>query len=97
MGDLENEKEHLINYLQIHLKVAASQSRGKLVVESETLTMPDLHHAVKKFVYSRGHGATHYVSIEGSTVKINRFKSNEKKSKHVKEAPSQSITQTWGL
>jgi hypothetical protein len=98
LGDLENEKENMINYLQTHLKVTVSQSRRNLLVESENVTLPDLHHVAKKFVYSRGHGATHYVSIEGSTVRINRFKGGHgKKDKHSKESPSQSLTQTWGL
>ena len=98
LGDLQNEKEHLTNYLQLHLKVLASSDKDKLIVNSENVTLSGLHHAVKKFIYSRGHGATHYISIEGSTVKINRFKGHEKKKeKHDKGSVHQTVTQSWGL
>jgi hypothetical protein len=96
LGDLQNEKDHLINYLQLHLKVTASPVKDKLAVDSEKVTLSDLHHAVKKYVASR-HGITHWVSLEGSTVKINRFKGHEKKEKHGKEPPHQTATQSWGL
>jgi len=96
MGDLQDEKNHLINYIQVHLKVAAIPGRDKLVVESENVTLSDLHHAVKKYVASR-HGVTHYVSLEGSTVKINRFKGREKKKEKHDKGFHQTPTQSWGL
>jgi hypothetical protein len=39
----------------------------------------ELEHVVNKFVYHRDLNLTHGVSVEGTTVKINRFKVIEKK------------------
>ncbi len=98
LGDLENEKEHLTSYLQQHLKVTVSEAKDKLAVDEDKVSLSDLHHAVKKYIYQRNLSATHFTTIEGSTVKINRFKGKDKKKeKHGKESPHQSVTQSWGL
>jgi hypothetical protein len=97
LGDLQNEKEHLISFLQSHLKVSVFQVESKLTVASEKVSAQELQHAVTKFVYHRNLNGTHWVSIEGATVKINRFKGNEKKEKHQKEPPHQTAVQSWGL
>jgi hypothetical protein len=36
-------------------------------------------------------------SLEGDTVKIQKFKKKPKTEKSKKEAPHKSLTQTWGL
>jgi hypothetical protein len=98
LGDLQSEKENLINYIQTHLKVTVYQVKDKLAVDSEKVTQTDLLQTVKKFVYHRDLNVTHYVSLEPSTIKINRFKGHEKKKdKHKKESPHQTASQTWGL
>ena len=97
LGDLQNEKEHLTSFLQLHLKVSVSQVEDKLRVDSETVSLQELRHVINKFVYHRDLNSTHWVSIEGSTIKINRFEVIEKKEKHDKEPPHQTATQSWGL
>ena len=98
MGDLQNEKDNLTSFLQLHLKVSVSQVEDKLTVDSENLSLQDLEHVVNKFVYHRDLNNTHWVSVEdASTVKINRFKGIEKKEKHEKEPPHQTAMQSWGL
>ena len=98
LGDLQEEKEHLKKNLQSHLNVDVFDDGVKLAVDQEKVSMTDLHHAVKRFVNGRGFNATHWISIEGSTVKIKRFKGHEKnKGKHKKEPGHQNITQSWGL
>ena len=97
LGDLQNEKENLTNFLQLHLKVSVSQVDDKLKVESEKVSLQDLQHIVNKFVYHRDLNGTHWVSVEGSTVIINKFKVIEKKEKHEKEPPHQTAAQSWGL
>ncbi len=98
LGDLKDEKEHLTSFLQSHLKTEVIQGKDKVAVDDEKVQLAELHHAVKKFVYSRGHNATHWVSIEGSTVKIVRFKGHEKKKEKGKKEPGhQNVTQSWGL
>ena len=97
LGDLQNEKEHLISFLQSHLKASVFHVEGKLAVSSEKVSAQELQHVVTKFVYHRNLNGTHWVSIEGATVKINRFKGTEKKEKHQKEPPRQTAVQSWGL
>ena len=98
LGDLQNEKEHLITFLQLHLKISVAQGGDKLRVDSENVSAQELQHVVTKFVYHQNLNGTHYVSLEGSTVKINRFEGiDEKKEKHEKEPPHQTAAQSWGL
>lgn len=97
MGDLENEKENLANFLMAHLKVSVSHGTGKLTVESERLTLQELEHVVNKFVYHRDLNGSHWVSAEKSTVKINRFEERKKKQHVEKEAPHETAIQSWGL
>jgi hypothetical protein len=102
LGDLRNEKERLSSFLQSKLKVAVNQDRNKLTVNSEKLSVQKLQHVVNKFVYRRNLNSTHWVSIEGTTVKINRFKGTDKKKdkpeKHKKDkSPHQTAIQSWGI
>ncbi len=98
LGDLPNEKEHLSSFLQLHLKVEVSQDGDKLFVDAEKVSLGELKHTVNKFVYHRDLNLTHWVSAEGSGVKINRFKGTEKKKEHhEKEPPHQTAAQSWGL
>ena len=96
-GDLQNENENLTSFLQLHLKVSVSQVKDKLKVNSEKVSVQELQHVVTKFVYHRDLNGTHWVSIEGATVKINRFNVIEKKEKNEKEPPHQTAAQSWGL
>ncbi len=98
LGDLQNEKENLTSFLQLHLKVSVSQIGEKLAVDSEKVSVQELQHVVTKFVYHRNLNGTHWVSIESSIVKINRFEGiDRKKEKHEKEPPHQTAAQSWGL
>jgi hypothetical protein len=98
LGDLQNEKEKLSDFLQLHLKVAVSKDGDKLRVDSENASVQELLHVVNKFVYHRDLNLTHWVSVEGSTVKIIRLKGNpKKKAKHEKEPLHQTAAQSWGL
>ena len=98
LGDLQNEKEHLSSFLQSNLKVSVAPVGNKLTVNSEKLSAQELQRAVTKFVYHRNFNNTHWVSIEGTTVKINRFKgTTKKKEKHQKNMPHQTAAQSWGL
>ena len=97
LGDLQNEKESLTSFLQLHLKVSVSQVEDKLKVDSEKVSVQELEHVVNKFVYHRDLNGTHWVSVEGTTVKINRFKVIKKEEKHKKEPPHQTAAQSWGL
>ena len=98
LGDLDNEKERLSSFLQSNLQVSVTSSSNKLTVISENLSVRKLQRVVTKFIYHRDLNLTHWVSIEGTTVKINRFEGTaKKKEKHKREAPHQTAIQSWGL
>ena len=99
LGDLQKEKEHLSSFLQSKLKVSVTPAGNKLIVNSENLSVQELHRVVTKFVYHRNLNGTHWVSVKGRTVKINRFKRTVKKNeKHKKNtSPHQTAIQSWGL
>jgi hypothetical protein len=98
LGDLQNEIERLSSFLQSNLKVSVATVENKLTVNSENLSVQELQQVVTKFVYHRNYNTTHWVSIEGATVKINRFKGTAKKTeKHEKNKPHQTAAQSWGL
>jgi exosome complex RNA-binding protein Rrp4 len=98
LGELENEKENLTNFLKQHLKVEVYLGKNKVSVDAEKTTLTDLYQAVKKFVYHRHLNNTHYVLQELSKVKISRLKGHEKKKEdHKKEVPHKNEIQTWGL
>ncbi|MGE5187545.1 MAG: hypothetical protein ACM3JE_00805 [Betaproteobacteria bacterium] len=97
LGDLQNEKENLTIFLQLHLKVPVSSDENKLRVDSEKMSPQELQHVVNKFVYHRDLNNTHWVSVEGTTIRINKINFHEKKKKHEKEPPHQTAVQSWGL
>jgi hypothetical protein len=99
LGDLQNEKENLSSFLHSHLKVEVTPNHDQLAVHSDKLSPQELQHVVTKFVYHRDFNSTHWVSIEGTTIKINRFKEAHKnKEKHAeKDQPHQTLAQSWGL
>ncbi|MCW3982852.1 MAG: hypothetical protein NWE96_02535 [Candidatus Bathyarchaeota archaeon] len=98
LGDLEAEKERLTSFLESRLKVTVLQGKNRLTVDGQKVQLSELFHAVKKFIYHRDLNSSHWASIEGSTVKINRFKGHEKKKEKTKKDGShQTLTQSWGL
>ena len=100
VGDLRDEREHLGSFLNSKLKVEVISNQNRLDVASDALSPKDLEHAVTKFVYHQNLNGTHFVSLEGNVVKINRFK-NAKPNKSEKQkktgAQHQTVTQSWGL
>ena len=98
LGDLDNEKELLSSFLQSSRQVSVASSKNKLTVNSENVSARELRRVVIKFIYHRNLNLTHWVSVEGTTVKINRFKdTSKKKEKHKKDSLHQTAMQSWGL
>ena len=98
IGDVADEKEHLINFLQTTLKVSPEHVLNKLVINDEKVSPQELQRVVTKFIYKRNLNATHYVSLDGNTVKVNSFKGvNKKTEKTKKGAAHQTAAQSWGL
>jgi hypothetical protein len=95
LGDLQNEKENLSDFLRSHLKVDSSPSDEGLKLNAEDVSPQELEKIVNKFVYHRNLNSTHWVALEKNVVKINRFK-HPKKTKHNKKPVSPSIiTHGW--
>jgi hypothetical protein len=98
LGDLQDEKERLISFLQSKLNVSVTPGKNKLIIDSEKVSLLEFHQAVAKYVRRYNLGRSHWVSVEDKTIKINRFKGSEKKKeKHKKNTPHQNLTQSWGL
>jgi hypothetical protein len=84
LGNLQTEKEQLASFLQLTLKAAVIPAQNRLIVDAEKLSAQELQRVVTKFVYRRNLNGTHYVSLQGSVVKINEFKSSKKTEKRNK-------------
>lgn len=97
LGDLENENQHLCEFLKSNLKVEVTVEKNRVIVNSESLSQQELLHAATKFLYKRNLNGTHWVSMDGNTAKIQRFKGSKKPEKDKKASAHQSITQSWGL
>ena len=97
LGDLQNEKERLAKFLQSNLNISINPQKDKLVFDSENLSALELQKAVVKYVHSHNLSRGYWVSVEGKTVKFNRFRGAKKKEKQRKGGASQSLTQSWGL
>ena len=87
LGELTDEKDKLTSFLNSKLKINLTYSQNKLSIDSETLSPEDLERAVNKFVYHQHLNRLYWVSLEGRTVKINKFK-NAKKPEKVRKNPT---------
>lgn len=98
LGDLEDQKENLSTFLKSNLKVTVTVKQNKLIINPDTIAPKELQRIVTKFIYHRNLNGAHWVSTDGSTVKINKFKAASKKQeKRKSNAPRQTLTQSWGL
>jgi hypothetical protein len=87
LGDLQGEKERLSSFLHSSLKVDATSRQNRLALDSDEISSQELQRVVNKFVYRRNLNGTHWVSLEGSVVKINKFK-NAKKPEKIRKNPT---------
>ena len=98
MADLDAEKANLVDFLESKFKLKSSITSKGLELNSKDIQAYSLVRMVNKFLHHKNLNSKHWVSIENNDVKINKFKdTNQKKEKHKKSTPHQSITQSWGL
>ena len=98
MADLDAEKANLMDFLASKFNLKSSITSKGLELNAEDVQTFSLVRMVTKFLHHKNLNNTHWVSIENNEVKINKFKvANQKKEKHKKNTPHQSITQSWGL
>lgn len=57
-------------------------------MDSAKLSPLELQRALNKFVYRRNLNGTHWISLEGSVVKINKFQNAKKPEKNKKPGTS---------
>jgi hypothetical protein len=96
LGELEDERESLASFLRSKLKVDVASNGNKVLVDSENLSPEELKKLVNKFVYRRNLMNKYWVALEGSVVKINKFKHAEKKEKRKsKGTPPSIIKHGW--
>jgi hypothetical protein len=88
LSDFDAETPALANFLQTKLKTNVIKVLNRLEPESETLSPEELQRLVNKFVYHHNLNTKYYVSLSGSTVKIHKFKHENKAEKNRKNPQS---------
>ena len=88
LGDLKDETERLASFLRDTLKAEVTASQNRLIVESEKASAEELQKVVNKFVYRQHLNGTHWVSLDGSVVKIKQFDKAKKVEKNKKQGTS---------
>ena len=94
-GELEGGKEPLSNFLHRSLNKEVASEDHNLLVDSGKMSAEELKGLVNKFIYHQHLNNRYWVSLEGGSVKIHKFKEKkpEKKKKH-SPAPA-TITHGW--
>jgi hypothetical protein len=84
MGDLDEEKEHLANFLRSQFKLNSLIIPEGLELNMDDVSTFGLARNVTKFVYRKNLNGTYWVDVKNNVVKINRFahKKEVKKNKH---------------
>lgn len=85
LGELKDERESLSDFLRVTLKVEVTSDGNNVFVDSEKLSSEKLERLVNKFVYRRHLNNRYWVALEGSVIKINKFKGEKKSEKQKKE------------
>ena len=88
--ELEDGKEPLSSFLSKSLKQNVASDGHSLLVYSDKLSVEELKGLVTKFLYHKRLNNDYWVALEGSSVKIHKFK--EKKTKKRKGPTLQPST-----
>jgi hypothetical protein len=91
-GDLEGGKDPLSSFLRKNLNEEVASDDHNLLVDFEKMSPQELKGLVNKFIYHQHLNNTYWVALEGTSVKIHKFK--EKKSeKRKKPSPAPATIQ----
>ena len=90
IGDLENEKENLANFLRSQFRLNSSITRKGLELKLEDGSASTVTRMINKFVYHKTLNRTHYVTAEKNVVRITRFRKK-------KENRWGALTKIFGL
>ena len=88
LSDFEDDREKLASFLNSKLKVNVAFIQNKLTTDSKEITTAELARGVTKFIYHQHLNQQYWVSPNGNTVKINRFKNVKKPEKPRKHGTS---------
>jgi hypothetical protein len=91
LGELHDERDKLSSFLHSALKIDVTSKSNELSIDSEELSPQELKRTVRKFIYHQKLNNTYWVSVKNSVVKINKFKSNTKKSKKRKQGETPAM------
>ena len=99
LGGMHEEKDKLIEFLKSTLKVDVTHIENKLALNDEKVSPQEVQRVVTKFVYRRNLNNIYWVSVDGNTIKVNKFENAaaKKTDKKKKSSGHQTITQSWGL
>jgi len=95
MGDLDDEKENLANFLRSQFGLNPSITREGLELEMEVVSTYKLARQVTKFVYRKNLNSTHWVDVKNNVVKINRFEHQKKTKKNKHPTTPSTIKHGW--
>jgi hypothetical protein len=96
LSELEDERESLSSFLRMKLKVEVTSDDNNVWVDSEKLSPEELKKLVNKFIYHQHLNNRYWAALEGSVVKIKKFKGVEKHEKRKREAtPPSAIRHGW--
>jgi hypothetical protein len=95
MGDLDDEKENLENFLRGQFKLNSSITHEGLELNMEEVSTYALARMVTKFVYRKNLNSTHWVTVENNVVKINRFKHQKQAKKNKHPTTASTIKHGW--
>ena len=85
LGGLRDERELLISFLHLKLKVDVTSNGNEVWVHSEELSIQELKRFVNKFVYRRNLNNKYWVALESGKIKIKKFEHIEKHEKRKRE------------
>jgi hypothetical protein len=94
-AELEDEKERLSSFLGKSLNENVASDSHNLLVDSEKLSAQDLKELVSKFIYHRHLNNDYWVALEGSAVKIHRFKQKKSEKRKRPPTPPSTIKHGW--
>ena len=95
LGELEDKRESLSNFLRSELKVDVASKGNKVLVDSENLSSKELKRIVNKFVYRQNLMKKYWVALEDDVVRIKKFKRPKEHKKSKKSIPPSTIKHGW--
>ncbi len=95
MGDLDEEKENLANFLHSQSKLNSSITSWGLELKMDDVSTFVLARMVTKFVYRKHLNVTHWVDVKNNEVQINRFKHQKEVKKNKHPTTASTIKHGW--